>query len=776
MATLFNRNSLRIKIISLIIVIFSLIVFSFSFSLNNLITNIEQDLGKKMVLEHANINRLKALSHFKQNLNLIKRSVNDYSFQGWMKDTSNDKFEKKAIKTIKNDCEISDCYGWFVLSVSSLTSLDWNQEDNEIKKVKLKLEENAWLPEKLKGTKEFYVAAGINSIDGNRYVFFDYFAREKGKIIGTVGNYTRTSTIADEILKASNQDVLEVLIDDQGVFHTSINSRDTAHHRKVSTFLQDKSWNDILGTVIDQEAFKSSHNNSVKTIDITINNINYIAAIAYIEEVDWFAMSLLSKKSMKDRIDVIPLFLVILLTLVTIIIFTIYLFNTFIFKRIINMDKAVNNIASGDYNRLIVDSSSDELGSLAQGINTMSQEISKNLSRIESQNTVLSEAIKTTNQAIQAKSNFLANMSHEIRTPLNAVLGFAEIGKKADLLDEKNDCLEKIHFSGEHLLQIINDVLDFSKIGSKQLKLENISFDFSSTFEKITQILNFSIENKGLTLNIHLDDTIPSHLIGDPLRVEQIIINLVSNAIKFTEVGSIEINASLKNRTDEKVRIELCVKDSGIGMTQEQQKNLFTAFSQADDSITRKYGGTGLGLAICKQLAEMMGGSITVESEYGKGTQFIFTVPLTYSTKELQRDTKQTINVDLSTLIKHLHNKTILLVEDNRINQLVATKTLEPLNVSIDIAEDGLQAIEKMRTNSYAFVFMDIQMPKLDGLQATEQIRAFDNETIIIGVSAHASTQNHENAINVGMTDYMTKPIQQALVFEMINKYLFKIN
>ncbi|WP_310733743.1 response regulator [Colwellia sp. BRX10-6] len=215
------------------------------------------------------------------------------------------------------------------------------------------------------------------------------------------------------------------------------------------------------------------------------------------------------------------------------------------------------------------------------------------------------------------------------------------------------------------------------------------------------------------------------------------------------------------------------IKDTGIGITPEQQKNLFIAFSQADNSITRKFGGTGLGLAISKQLVEMMGGEITLKSERDKGTEFTFTIPLTYSTEKLEKKIEESADFDLVKLKAALYGKKILLVEDNRINQIVAKKTLEPLSISIDIAENGLQAVEKMKNNTYSLVLMDIQMPELDGLQATEQIRMFDNDTVIIGMSAHASIQDTEKAIKSGMNDYMTKPIKQKTVFLMISEYIF---
>lgn len=772
-----KNKSIRLRIIFLIILVFTLVLVFFSYFLKDFITGVEQDLGKKMVLQHAIINKEKALSHFTQNLNLVKRSLLNNTYQDWMKNNDNEKFKTKAIQSVEKDCQVIDCYGWFILSIAPLTSIDWNKESNTIKTVPLKLEENSWLPKKLEENNEFYVDADINTIDGNTYVFFDYIVRENDQVIGTVGSYALVSTIANQLLSTSNQDILDVLIDNHGVFRTSLNENTSRYHPSLSKFLSNKEWHQVIGDDLDKSSLIKLKNNTnshlVKTIDIRINEVNYIAAIVYIEEIEWYAMSLFSKEAMEGSIVILPLFLVGALLLFSVIVLTLYFLNKLVFKRLIVMNKSVNNIALGNYKDLIKDCRSDELGTLAQGINTMSQEISKNLSKIKSQNNALNDAIDKANAANNAKSIFLSNMSHEIRTPMNAVLGFAEIGRNTKVLFEKDDSLEQIQRSGEHLLQIINDVLDFSKIGSKQLELEKISFNFSAILKKITQICKSDIDKKNISLNFLLDDSIPSHLIGDPLKIEQIIINLVSNAIKFTEHGSIDINTRLKRQNEKNVIIELCVKDTGIGITPEQQKNLFIAFSQADNSITRKFGGTGLGLAISKQLVEIMGGEITLKSERDKGTEFTFTIPLTYSTKKLEKKIEESADFDLVKLKAALYGKKILLVEDNRINQIVAKKTLEPLNISIDIAENGLQAVEKMKNDTYSLVLMDIQMPELDGLQATEQIRMFDKDTVIIGMSAHASIQDTEKAIKSGMNDYMTKPIKQKTVFLMISEYIF---
>lgn len=772
-----KNKSIRLRIIFLIILVFTLVLVFFSYFLKDFITGVEQDLGKKMVLQHAIINKEKALSHFIENLNLVKRSLLNNTYQDWMKNNDNEKFKTKAIESVKKDCQVIGCYGWFILSIAPLTSIDWNKESNTIKTVPLKLEENSWLPKKLEENNEFYVDADINTIDGKTYVFFDYIVRENDQVIGTVGSYALVSTITNQLLSTSNQDILDVLIDNHGVFRTSLNEKTSRYHPSLSKFLSNKKWHQVIGDDLDKSSLIKLKNNTnshlVKTIDIRINEVNYIAAIVYIEEIEWYAMSLFSKKAMEGSIVILPLFLVGALLLFSVIALTLYFLNKLIFKRLIVMNKSVNNIALGNYKDLIKDCRSDELGTLAQGINTMSQEISKNLSKIKSQNNALNDAIDKANAANNAKSIFLSNMSHEIRTPMNAVLGFAEIGRNTKVLFEKDDSLEQIQRSGEHLLQIINDVLDFSKIGSKQLELEKISFSFSAILKKITQICKSDIDKKNISLNFLLDDSIPSHLIGDPLKIEQIIINLVSNAIKFTEHGSIDINTRLKKQNKRDVIIELSVKDTGIGITPEQQQNLFIAFSQADNSITRKFGGTGLGLAISKQLVEMMGGEITLKSERDKGTEFTFTIPLAHSTEKLEKKIEEVADFDLVKFKAALYGKKILLVEDNRINQIVAKKILEPLNISIDIAENGLQAIEKMKNDTYSLVLMDIQMPELDGLQATEQIRMFDKDTVIIGMSAHASIQDTEKAIKSGMNDYMTKPIKQKTVFLMISEYIF---
>jgi signal transduction histidine kinase len=768
-------NSIRLRLIFLIILIFTAVVLFFTYFLKDFITGVEQDLGKKMVLQHAIINKEKVISHFTQNLNLVKRSLLNNTFQDWMKNIDNEKFKEKAIQSIEEDCHVIECYGWFILSINPLTSIDWNQARNTIKTVPLKLAENSWLPKKLEENNEFYVDADINTIDGNTYVFFDYIVRENDQAIGTVGSYALVSTIVNQILSTSDQDILDVLIDNHGVFRTSLNENTRLYHPTLAKFLYNKEWHEVVGGDLDKSNLAKLKNNTnsdlIKTIDITINEVNYIAAIVYIEEIEWYAMSLFSKKAMEGSIVILPLFLVGALLLFSVIGLTLYFLNKLIFKRLIVMNKSVNNIASGNYKYLIKDANSDELGTLAQGINTMSQEISKNLSKINSQNDALNDAIDKANAANNAKSIFLSNISHEIRTPMNAVLGFAEIGRNTQSLSEKNESLEQIELSGEHLLQIINDVLDFSKIGSKQLELENIGFKFSAILEKITQICKPSSDKKNLSFNILLDDSIPRNLIGDPLKIEKIIINLVSNAIKFTEHGSIDIITRLKKQNERNVIIELSVKDTGIGITREQQKKLFIIFSQADNSITRKFGGTGLGLAISKQLVELMGGEITVKSEPDKVTEFKFTIPLAYATEKLDNEIQASTGFDLVRLKAASYGKKILLVEDNRINQIVAKKTLEPLNITIDIAENGLQALEQMKTDTYSLVLMDIQMPELDGLQATEQIRAFDNDTIIIGMSAHASVQDTEKAIKSGMNDYMTKPIKQEKVFLMMSKY-----
>ena len=448
----------------------------------------------------------------------------------------------------------------------------------------------------------------------------------------------------------------------------------------------------------------------------------------------------------------------VILALVVLAYFSVNLLLNRLNEPLMSIVETSQRIASGNFKKSSKRFEFAEFRSIQSALNRLNEVIEEQINKL----TVALEKAETSEQI---KAQFLANMSHEIRTPMNGIIGYIQALEESLSSEQELEQVRSLKTTSMHLLALLNDILDLSKIEAQKLEITPVDVDLRDTLREVYKLYRPLFEEKMLAFKLQIDEGFPEGIRCDELRVRQIAANLVSNALKFTSSGMVSLRVSYHHELE---RLTLEVVDTGIGMDMETLSNLFTPFTQADGHITRKYGGTGLGLSICQKLVELMEGGLDVRSEPEKGTSFIVVLPA----PKVSRKINQLESIKKPDAL-NLKGKRLLIVEDNKTNQIVLKALLKSAGPEIEVADDGKVALNLLRSYEYDLVLMDVQMPVMDGLTATRKIRTeLRSEVPIIGASANAMTKDINEALNSGMNDYIAKPIMKEALFEKLARWL----
>ena len=745
------------------------------------------DFARRIAVKQAVLERNRISAVIDRELALASALVGDPSIRDWVQAEDDPGKKRLAFRQLENYRSLFRDRSYF-LAVDASRRYYFHKDAPGGGGVQTRLlspEDPAdrWYFRTMAEVEDYALNVDYNPMIKAAKVWFNVVVRDgEGKKIGLGGGCIDISDFVRDIFCATETGVEGIVVDRDGVIQAHRDQRIVEHNAAV---LDDAQKTTVFSLLHGEEGAQRLRDalgrlaggGQVEAFPLDLGQGAVVAAVSAIPHIGWYNLTLVDVTRVVGERVFWPLLVLIAASLLALIVAVTVLIGRLVIRPLVGLTAAAHAVAGGDYAVALPVTRGDEIGQLTRSFNVMAATVLDNTRNLESkvrERTAsldaaladLEDARAAAESANQAKGDFLARMSHEILTPMNAVIGMSHLALQTELTPKQADYLTKLQLAANSLLGIINDILDFSKIEAGKLSIEAIDFYLDHVLDSVSTVVNLKAEEKNLELLFDIDPGAPQALVGDPLRLGQILTNLINNALKFTERGEVVLRVVPLEKSPQRAVLRFSVSDTGIGMTEEQQAGLFEAFTQADGSTTRKYGGTGLGLAICKRLTELMHGTISVRSEPGRGSTFTFELP--FGLNPEKQDKVALVRPDLREL------KT-LVVDDNASSREILRSTLGSYSFRVTVAGSGAEALrlleEAPAEDPFRLVLMDWKMPQMNGIEAAKRIKL--NERIrptpgLIMVTAHGREEVMAQGRNLGINAFLLKPVNPSLLFDTV--------